>query len=410
MSHSKFKIAALATAFAATTALQAAPASAQSAAPKAYIGLFGDNSLAVLDTGSSSITGTIPIPAGPHGLVVTPDGHWVYASSDGDSKVSVIDTQTDQVASTIEVGTTPHGLAITPDGSRVLVAGFGTDEVEAIDTSTRQMVWQTPVTQPHNIAISPDGLTAYAGSQKADAPSLAVIDIPSGTQTGSVELNAVPRALTMSPDGTKVFFTQAGVDSLQVLDRATDQIVSRIPTGASPHHPFFSPDGKIGMVVAQGPGELDLFDPTAFARTGSVKVGQMPHWIATSADNHYAYVTNENSNDLSVVDLGSMSVSTTVSVGKAPRKIAIQPTQQSASVTIQKFAFSPASMTIHAGDSVTWTNNDAVAHTTTSDDKSSWDSKEIQPNTTFTHTFSQPGTYTYHCSVHPFMKGTIEVQ
>src|SRR5205823_3758113 len=44
---------------------------AQTAAPKAYIGLFKDNALAVLDTASNKVVKTIPIPPGPHGLVVT---------------------------------------------------------------------------------------------------------------------------------------------------------------------------------------------------------------------------------------------------------------------------------------------------------------------------------------------------
>src|ERR1700716_1347989 len=99
--------------------IAAAPATAQTppttGAPKAYIGLFKDNAIAVLDTASNKVIKTIAIPAGPHGLVVTPDGRWVYASSDGDSVVSVIDTTSDKVTATIDVGTTPHGLAITPD-------------------------------------------------------------------------------------------------------------------------------------------------------------------------------------------------------------------------------------------------------------------------------------------------------
>jgi YVTN family beta-propeller protein len=69
-------MAALGTAVAAVSALMvgASPiASAQSAAPKAYIGLFGDNAIAVLDTAANKGTKTIPIPTGPHGLVITPD-------------------------------------------------------------------------------------------------------------------------------------------------------------------------------------------------------------------------------------------------------------------------------------------------------------------------------------------------
>src|SRR6266487_6069837 len=78
-------------------------------APKAYVGLFGDNAVAVIDTARNQVTKTIPIPTGPHGLVMTPDGKRVYASSDGDSSVSVIDTSTDEVIACIDVGSMPHG-------------------------------------------------------------------------------------------------------------------------------------------------------------------------------------------------------------------------------------------------------------------------------------------------------------
>jgi YVTN family beta-propeller protein len=95
-------------------------------------GVFGDNAVGVLDTATNQVTKTIPIPTGPHGLVITPDNKWVYASSDGDSVVSVTSTATDEVTTSTDVGTTPHGLAITPDGSRVLVAGYTTNKAEAI--------------------------------------------------------------------------------------------------------------------------------------------------------------------------------------------------------------------------------------------------------------------------------------
>ena len=56
------------------------------AAPKAYIGLFKDNAIAVLDTSTNRVQGTIPVPQGPHGIVITPDGRKVYVSSDGASR------------------------------------------------------------------------------------------------------------------------------------------------------------------------------------------------------------------------------------------------------------------------------------------------------------------------------------
>lgn len=399
-------------------------------APKAYIGLFKDNAVAVLDTSTNTVLKTISVPTGPHGLVVTPDGRWVYESSDGSSAVSVIDTRTDQVSASIDVGPTPHGLAITPDGSRVLVAGFGSDQVEAIDTSTNQIAWHVPVAQPHNIAITPDGMTAYAGSQKQGVEALAIIDVGTGTQTGSMPLDHTPRALNVSPEGADIAYTLAGVDALQVADLATHQLETQIPTGASPHHPLFTPDGKLGLVVSQGPGTLDLFDPTTYLPTGSIKVGTMPHWIGVTSDSRWAYVTNENSNDVSVVDLAEHTVTATVPVGNAPRKIVVQPgptastpagqpaaggaspdapAADAASVSIAKFAFAPAQITAKPGQAITFTNNDSVTHTSTST-AGAWDSGEIAPGGSVTIALQQAGTYAYHCSIHPFMQGTVVVQ
>ncbi|HZU14027.1 MAG TPA: cupredoxin family copper-binding protein [Chloroflexota bacterium] len=84
---------------------------------------------------------------------------------------------------------------------------------------------------------------------------------------------------------------------------------------------------------------------------------------------------------------------------------------QTATVTIRNFAFAPATLTIAAGTTVTWMNADSVAHTSTSDpgDAMSWDSGSISPGSSFSLTFTQAGTFTYHCSIHPFMKGTIIV-
>jgi YVTN family beta-propeller protein len=298
---------------------------AQTAAPKAYIGLFKDNALAVLDTASLRLLSTISVAAGPHGLVVTPDGSKVYVSSDGTSTVSVIDTASDQIVRTIEVGPTPHGLAISPDGRRLLVAGFGTYQLETIDTATDQVVGQISIPQPHNSAISPDGRLAYIGSQKQGATSLAIVDLASQTQVGQVPLDKAPRALNFSPDGQRLYFTLAGSDAVQVLDPISNQVVAQIPVGASPHHPLFTADGRLGLVVSQGAGELELLAPVSNGLDGSIQVGKLPHWIAMSGDDRTAYVTNEGSNDLSVVDLASRTVTATVPVGNGPRKIAVQP-------------------------------------------------------------------------------------
>lgn len=78
-------------------------------------------------------------------------------------------------------------------------------------------------------------------------------------------------------------------------------------------------------------------------------------------------------------------------------------------VTISDFAFSPATVTITAGDSVTWTNADPVVHTATST-TGAFDSGDIAQGESFSVTFTTPGTYDYFCTPHPTMTGQIVVQ
>lgn len=85
------------------------------------------------------------------------------------------------------------------------------------------------------------------------------------------------------------------------------------------------------------------------------------------------------------------------------------PARPMAQVTIQNFAFSPQTLTVKPGTKVVWTNRDSVAHTVTSDSGAWPDSGPIASGQTFAHTFGKPGTYAYHCHIHPSMTATVVV-
>ena len=82
------------------------------------------------------------------------------------------------------------------------------------------------------------------------------------------------------------------------------------------------------------------------------------------------------------------------------------------SISIKNFAFDPSSLTVKTGTVVTWVNQDGASHTIVSDAGSpaAFSSDSLSTGASFPFTFTQPGTYTYHCSIHPSMKGTIIVQ
>jgi plastocyanin len=78
-------------------------------------------------------------------------------------------------------------------------------------------------------------------------------------------------------------------------------------------------------------------------------------------------------------------------------------------VTIKDFAFNPATITVATGTTVTWTNEDSVTHTVTSD-TGVFDSGDIHQGADFSYTFNTAGDYGYHCSIHTYMKGHVIVQ
>jgi plastocyanin len=81
----------------------------------------------------------------------------------------------------------------------------------------------------------------------------------------------------------------------------------------------------------------------------------------------------------------------------------------SARVEIKDYEYLPATLTVPSGTTVTWTSHDDEPHTVTSSEKV-FASPGLDADETFSYTFATPGTYTYYCTLHPHMTGTITVK
>ena len=82
--------------------------------------------------------------------------------------------------------------------------------------------------------------------------------------------------------------------------------------------------------------------------------------------------------------------------------------QRSAKVEIVDFAYDPDPVTVAAGGKVTWINRDSAPHTATADD-GSFDTGTLDEGKLGSESFKTPGEYTYICSIHPEMQGTVVV-
>lgn len=78
-------------------------------------------------------------------------------------------------------------------------------------------------------------------------------------------------------------------------------------------------------------------------------------------------------------------------------------------IVIDNFSFTPPTLTVAVGTTVTWVNHDDIVHTVTSQDKT-FASSPLDTNDHFSFRFTTPGTYAYYCAIHPIMIGQIIVK
>ena len=93
--------------------------------------------------------------------------------------------------------------------------------------------------------------------------------------------------------------------------------------------------------------------------------------------------------------------------GQQPKAMAGGATAAPDHIAIDNFTFAPGDITVPAGTKVTWVNHDDIPHTVVAAGK--FKSGALDTNDDFSHTFDQPGTYEYFCSLHPKMTGKIVV-
>ena len=106
-----------------------------------------------------------------------------------------------------------------------------------------------------------------------------------------------------------------------------------------------------------------------------------------------------------VTALLAAALTALTAAGEAVVAAAASPT----TVTIDNFAFAPATLTVTAGTTVTWKNEDDSPHRI-GDKNGTFKSAALDTDDTFSHTFAKPGEYPYICTIHPYMVGKIIVK
>jgi plastocyanin len=124
--------------------------------------------------------------------------------------------------------------------------------------------------------------------------------------------------------------------------------------------------------------------------------------------------SDNNNNETAQPSSSTSSSDTATPADEAPtadtNESQVSENSQANAVTIQNFSYNPATITVKKGTKVTWTNKDSTKHDVTPDTDGAFPKSELLgQNESYSHTFDTAGTFSYHCSPHPYMKGTIVV-
>jgi YVTN family beta-propeller protein len=332
-----------------------------------------DGTVSVIDTLTNTVTATIPVGAGPFGVVFSPDSRRAYVTNAFDGTVSVIDTATSTVVDTIvltvpgpvspstaktipfltlfsRAGISPKPAAspalpffpaITPDGKHLYVPDAADNAIFIVDTATDTAgdpVFPPGANFPASVVITPDGLRAYV--LNADG-TVFVLDTATNTQLGDpIATNAVipsapPLRMVVGSDG-RIYLPSTLVSEVDVISGVS---LTSIPL----------PDcgGVLGLSVA--PDSSRVYSSCPFPVTGTASVAvfdtnnpppaatptyiplfgpgpgsdNLPYNSAVTPDGAFVYVANGFDTAVYVIDTTTNTQSMFVAVGVPSMNIAI---------------------------------------------------------------------------------------
>ena len=179
--------------------------------------------VAVIDTASNTVVGTMTVGHEPFAVAMSPSGGFAYVTNRADDSVSMIDTTTDTVIDELPVGETPEGIFV--GFGEVYIANDVSNTVSVYREIDFSLLATIPVgASPLSVAVSPDGTTAVVGNDAGGSVSI----IETGTET-VVDTKAVgtnPAGVAITPNS-----------GAAVVANGTSGTVSIVPLKNNPNEP-----------------------------------------------------------------------------------------------------------------------------------------------------------------------------
>ena len=313
--------------------------------------------VSLIDLSSGEVRATLPTGAGPHEVVVSPDGRLAVVADYGGggtpgSTLTVIDVPAAEVVRTIGLGEyrRPHGLAWLPEpaerGERTAAPLVVTVEaqkavllVDPYEGVVRSAI-ETGQEVSHMVAVTPDGSRAFVAN--IGSGTVTALDLDKGEKIADVATGEGAEGIAVSTDGSRVWVTNRAADTVTAIDAATLEVVATAKPGAFPIRAEVTPDGRWVLVSNARSGTISVIDAATaeVARTIELDVpaqegpgrlldfgdeSPVPIGIEIAPDGKRAWVAAANGDAIAVLDLERWQAVGTLTAGREPDGMAYSP-------------------------------------------------------------------------------------
>ena len=266
--------------------------------------------------GRQVVVGSLPL-----NLAISPDGRYAVVTNNGVNRpsFSVIDIASSTVKSTTVIDAAWLGLVFSPDGTRLYSSGAAQNNVQeytfADGVIARARTFALPAVAGESFAggltISRDGRTLFV--TRVFAMTLSAIDVATGVVTKTVQLPSEPYTIVAAPDGRYVYVSLWGGSEVQVLFADSLTLVYEMNTGEHPNAMTLTPDGRRLFVACGNSASVWVFDTFSFDANEQISTSlypdqpptSTPNSVALSPDGRTLLVANADVNAVAVIDIGN---------------------------------------------------------------------------------------------------------
>ena len=301
----------------------------------------------------------------PHNVQVSPDGGTIWVTSPPANLVAVIDSHTLALKGTVHTGAGPAHVVLTPDGETALVTNASGDSLAIVDVSSLEVVQRVPTgSYPHGIRPSPDGRRALLAN--LGGSTLELVAVNGAGVLGRIDVGLAPVQVAYAPGGLLAYATVNGTNEVVKIDLQRSKVVGRVHVSRGPVQLATTPDGSLLVVASQGTEKrpsrtVSLIDTTTMGVSRILETGSGAHGVTVEPGGRQAFVTNVWAGDVAVIDLVDPRVVDRIRVGGKPNGITYSPVRQPHARSAANMD-SPREALLPLGGSVDGTGSDGHHH------------------------------------------------